>query len=93
MTRPSVGASGDHVQQAGGVATGGEQGGALCVQVKVSDGFGGELLKRSYWRKRMVPDGLVQRRIDRFSTRVPKLGEGWGSFWSVLVWLEERESL
>ena len=26
----------------------------------------------------MVPDGLVQRRIDQFSTRVPKLGEGVG---------------
>ena len=26
----------------------------------------------------MVPDGLVQRRIEQFSTIVPKLGEGAG---------------
>ena len=67
-----------HVQRDGVVAAGGEQGGVRGVQAKVSDGFGGEVLKRSYWRKRMVPDGLVQRRIDQFSTRVPKLGEGVG---------------
>ena len=48
------------------------------VQARVRDGFGGEVLKRSYWRKRMVPDGLVQRRIEQFSTIVPKLGEGAG---------------
>ena len=64
----------------GVVAARGEQGGACGVQAKVSDGFGGEVLKRSYWRKMMVPDGLVQRRIDQFSTRVPKLGEGVGEF-------------
>ena len=73
-----VEASGEHVQRDGVVAAGGEQGGVRGVQAKVSDGFGGEVLKRSYWRKRMVPDGLVQRRIDQFSTRVPKLGEGVG---------------
>ena len=50
------------------------------VQAKVSNGFGGEVLKRSYWGKRMVPDGLVQRRIDQFSNRVPKLAEGVGEF-------------
>ena len=43
------------------------------------DGFGGEVLKRSYWRKKsMVLDGLVQRRIEQFSTIVPKLEEGVG---------------
>ena len=52
----------------------------MCVniQAQVRDGFGGEVLKRSYWRKKMVPDGLVQRRIEQFSTIVPKLGEGVG---------------
>ena len=66
---------GGHVQQLGGREGGGVQ---VCtdVQARVRDGFGGEVLKRSYWRKKTVPDGLVQRRIDQFSAIVPKFGEG-----------------
>ena len=42
-----VEASGEHVQREGVVAARGEQSGACGVQAKVSDGFGGEVLKRS----------------------------------------------
>jgi hypothetical protein len=48
----------------------------LLSDLTITDGFGGEVLKRSYWRKKTVLDGLVQRRIDQFSAIVPKFGEG-----------------
>ena len=71
------GGGGDQAQQVESrEASGGQVALGSHVQARVRDGFGGEVLKRSYWRKRMVPDGLVQRRIDQFSSIVPKLGVG-----------------
>ena len=35
-------------------------------------------VKRSYWSKRLVPDGHVQRRINNFTAIVPTLGVGGG---------------
>jgi hypothetical protein len=45
----------------------------------VKDGFGGEKVKRAYWKKKVIPDGLVQSRINQFSTVLPKFGGGEGA--------------
>ena len=55
----------------GGVGHGVQGGGG--VRARLDDGFVGVKLKRSYWRKRIVPDGHVQKRINQFS---PNFGEG-----------------
>jgi hypothetical protein len=28
------------------------------VQARVKDGFGGERVKRSYWKRKVIPDGI-----------------------------------
>ena len=68
--------SGGPVQHDGGGGRGvrDEERGGVHAQVK--DGFGGQKLKCSYWRKRLVPDGLVQSRISHFSTMLHKPGVG-----------------
>ena len=35
-------------------------------------------MKRLYWKRKVIPDGLVQSRIDQFSTVLPKIGGGEG---------------
>ena len=63
-------------EPAGGVQVQGGEGGDRDVHdggggvlAQVRSGFGGERMKRAYWRKKLVPDGLVQRRIFEFSTQ------------------------
>ena len=71
-------ADGPH-QRDGGGGHGGVQGGGWGgVQARVKDGFGGGRVKRSYWKRKVIPDGLVQSRIDQFSTVLPKIGGGEG---------------
>ena len=72
------GASGGLVQQdrGGGHGVRDEGRGGVHVHAHVKDGFGGQRVKRSYWRKRLVPDGLVQSRISHFSTMLHKPGVG-----------------
>ena len=43
----------------------------------MKDGFGGEKVKRAYWKKKVIPDGLS--RINQFSTVLPKFGGGEGA--------------
>ena len=31
---------------------------------------------RSYWKRKVIPDGLVQRRINQFSAMLPEIGGG-----------------
>ena len=51
-------------------------GGCVGVQARVKDGFGGERVWRSYWKRKVIPDGLVQRRINQFSAMLPEIGGG-----------------
>jgi hypothetical protein len=37
------------------------------VQARVKDPFGEERVWRSYWKRKVIPDELVQRRINQFS--------------------------
>ena len=71
-------AIGGPLQHGGGGAHGRQDERRDGVLTQVKDGFGGQKVKRSYWRKRLVPDGLVQSRINHFSAIVPKLGVGGG---------------
>jgi hypothetical protein len=45
-------------------------------------------MKRAYWKKKLVPDGLVQQRIFEFSTQ-PKnsgvVGQNFGTSTSTLM--------
>ena len=42
----------------------------------MKDGFGGGKVKRTYWKRKVNLDGLVQSRINQFSTLLPKFGGG-----------------
>ena len=70
--------SGGLVQHDRGGGRGVRDEGRGGVHAQVKDGFGGQKVKRSYWRKRVVPDGLVQSRINHFSAMVPRFGGGEG---------------
>ena len=53
-----------------------QEGGGGEVHARVKDGFGGEKVKRAYWKKKVIPDGLVQSRINQFSTVLLQFGGG-----------------
>ena len=82
----------DQAQVHGGGGGGGREvhGGNGGVLARVRNGFGGETMKRAYWRKKLVPDGLVQQRIFEFSTQ-PKdqnsgvVGQNFGTSTSTLM--------
>ena len=42
----------------------------------MKDGFGGEKFKRTYWKRKVIPDGLVQSRNNQLSTVLPKFRVG-----------------
>ena len=50
----------------------------MVLYARVKDGFGGEKVKRAYWKKKVIPDGLS--RINQFSTVLPKFGGGEGGW-------------
>ena len=46
----------------------------MCgVQARVKDPFGGERVWRSYWKRKVIADELVQRRINQFSAMLPEI--------------------
>jgi hypothetical protein len=59
----------DQIRNGGGGGDREVRGGRAGGHAQVKDGFGGGVLKRAYWKKRLVPDGLVQQRIFEFSTK------------------------
>ena len=63
----------------GGGGHGVQVGGGGGVHARVKDGFGGEKVKRAYWKKKVIPDGLVQSRINQFSTVLLQFGGGEGA--------------
>ena len=85
-------AGGDQVHVHGGGGGSGREvhGGGGGVLARVRSGFGVESMKRAYWKKKLVPDGLVQQRIFEFSPQ-PKcqnsgvVGQNFGTLTSTLM--------